>query len=192
MSGKPQRQQRTDAAGGGQANASKGVRAEPAGVAENARRTASTGRVDIERSMPISAENAQRASATGNADARRTQQREAIVGALARGDRALSAQELHERLRAAEAGVGLATVYRNLGRLAEEGEIDAIRRPSGETAYRACASGHHHHLTCRTCGKVVELHDCTLADWSRRIAAEYGFEQVEHQAELTGICTDCH
>lgn len=122
---------------------------------------------------------------------RRTAQRRAIVSALRQADAAISAQELHDRLRAGEAGVGLATVYRNLGRLAEEGEIDAIRRPSGETAYRACGAGHHHHLTCRDCGKVVELHDCTLADWSRRIAAEHGFSHVEHQAELTGLCDRC-
>lgn len=110
---------------------------------------------------------------------------------LSEVDRALSAQELHELLRAADAGVGLATVYRNLARLSEEGVVDAMRRSSGETAYRACGSGHHHHLTCRMCGKVVELHDCTLAEWSRRIGAEHGFNQVEHLAELTGVCANC-
>lgn len=118
---------------------------------------------------------------------RRTEQRRAIVDRLSRSDRALTAQELHEKLN----DVGLATVYRNLGRLAEEGEIDAIRRPNGETAYRACGSGHHHHLTCRECGRVVEIHDCTLSDWSRKIASEHGFEQVEHQAELFGVCAEC-
>ncbi|MBI4898067.1 MAG: transcriptional repressor [Actinobacteria bacterium] len=135
--------------------------------------------------------SAEHAEPGGASETRRTQQRQAIFHELAHGDRALSAQELHERLRAADAGVGLATVYRNLGRLAEEGAIDAIRRPSGETAYRACGAGHHHHLTCRRCGAVVELHDCTIADWSRRIAAEHGFDQVEHQAELSGICANC-
>ncbi|MBI5310192.1 MAG: transcriptional repressor [Actinobacteria bacterium] len=122
---------------------------------------------------------------------RRTEQRRAILAALGSADRAFSAQELHERLRATEHGVGLATVYRNLGRMAEEGAIDAILRPSGETAYRACGHGHHHHLICRECGRVVELHDCGLSDWSRRIAAEHGFSEVEHQAELTGLCADC-
>lgn len=124
-------------------------------------------------------------------EVRHTQQRRAIIDALRAGDRAFSAQELHEQLRAAESGVGLATVYRNLGRLAEEGEIDAILRAGGETAYRACGTGHHHHLTCRSCGAVVEIHDCTLADWSHRIAAEHDFKQVEHQVELTGVCERC-
>ncbi|MFY9265397.1 MAG: transcriptional repressor [Solirubrobacterales bacterium] len=122
---------------------------------------------------------------------RRTEQRRAIIDALGASDRALSAQQLHQQLRTADSRVGLATVYRNLGRLAQAGEIDAIRRPNGETAYRACRAGHHHHLTCRDCGKVVELHDCSLADWSRKIAGEHGFQRVEHQAELLGTCAKC-
>jgi Fur family ferric uptake transcriptional regulator len=118
---------------------------------------------------------------------RRTGQRDAIVAALGAASAAMTAQELHDRLD----NVGLATVYRNLGRLAEDGEIDSIRRPNGELAYRACGHGHHHHLICRECGKVVELHDCAIADWSRRIGAEHGFSGIEHQAELLGTCADC-
>ncbi|MFT4050315.1 MAG: transcriptional repressor [Solirubrobacterales bacterium] len=118
---------------------------------------------------------------------RATAQKAAIIDALSGSDQALSAQELHERLEK----VGLATVYRNLTRLAEDGEIDAIRRPTGETAYRACGHGHHHHLICRECGRVVELHDCALDDWGRKIGAQYGFSGVEHQAELTGTCREC-
>lgn len=123
----------------------------------------------------------------GSAARRKTEQRAAIVTALQRSERALTAQELHVNLD----DVGLATVYRNLGRLAEDGEIDAIRRPNGETAYRACGAGHHHHLICRDCGRVVELHDCSLDDWSRKIAEKHGFVSVEHQAELLGTCEQC-
>lgn len=121
------------------------------------------------------------------AQSRATVQKAAIVEALNASDEALSAQELHEKLER----VGLATVYRNLARLAEDGQIDAIRRPSGETAYRACGHGHHHHLICRTCGRVVELHDCSIGEWSRKIGAEYGFSAIEHQAELVGTCREC-
>lgn len=124
---------------------------------------------------------------TAGPQVRTTAQKAAIIAALDAADEALSAQELHDRLEK----VGLATVYRNLSRMAEAGEIDAIMRPSGETAYRACARGHHHHLICRHCGKVVELHDCTLEGWGRSIAEQHGFSAVEHHAELTGTCADC-
>lgn len=127
------------------------------------------------------------AAPTAPTPRRQTQQRTAIVAALSEHGEALSAQELHALVE----GVGLATVYRNLGRLADDGEIDVIRRPGGELAYRACSTGHHHHLVCRDCGRVVEIHDCTIGDWAAKLARRHGFTAVEHQAELVGTCATC-
>jgi Fur family ferric uptake transcriptional regulator len=118
---------------------------------------------------------------------RRTEQREAIVHALRRQDRAVTAQELHAELD----GVGLATVYRNLQRLTDEGTADTLRRDSGELAFLACDGGHHHHLSCRVCGRVERVQDCRLDDWARSVAAQHGFAEVEHHAELIGVCAAC-
>jgi Fur family ferric uptake transcriptional regulator len=118
---------------------------------------------------------------------RRTEQREAIVGALRASRRAVTAQELHGEL----PGVGLATVYRNLQRLADEGVADTLRRENGEQAFLLCDRGHHHHLTCRECGRVERIADCRLDDWARRVATAHGFAQVEHRAELVGVCAAC-
>src|SRR5918992_5437793 len=98
---------------------------------------------------------------------RRTEQREAILDALRGSDRAVTAQELHGELE----GVGLATVYRNLQRLADEGVADTLRRENGELAFLLCGGGHHHHLTCRVCGKVEEVRDCRLDEWAARVAS---------------------
>jgi Fur family ferric uptake transcriptional regulator len=118
---------------------------------------------------------------------RRTDQRDAIVEALRGSDRAVTAQELHGQL----AGVGLATVYRNLQRLADSGDADTLRRDNGEVAFLICGGGHHHHLTCRECGRVEQIRDCRLDDWARGVAADHGFSQVEHRAELVGLCAGC-
>jgi Fur family transcriptional regulator, ferric uptake regulator len=118
---------------------------------------------------------------------RRTEQREAIVDALRTSDRAVTAQELHGQLE----GVGLATVYRNLQRLADAGDADTLRRDNGELAFLLCGGGHHHHLSCRECGRVERVRDCRLDDWAREVAAGHGFSDVEHHAELVGLCADC-
>ena len=118
---------------------------------------------------------------------RRTEQREAILDALSVSDRAVTAQELHARLE----GVGLATVYRNLQRLADSGDADTLRRDNGEVAFLICGAGHHHHLTCRECGRVEQVRDCRLDEWAREVAAGHGFSQVEHRAELVGVCARC-
>ena len=118
---------------------------------------------------------------------RRTEQREAILDALAASERAVTAQELHGQLE----GVGLATVYRNLQRLADSGDADTLRRDNGEVAFLICESGHHHHLTCRVCGRVEQVRDCRLDDWASEVAAGHGFSDVEHRAELVGVCAAC-
>jgi Fur family ferric uptake transcriptional regulator len=118
---------------------------------------------------------------------RTTEQRRAIMVALRDADTAVTAQELHARLE----GVGLATVYRNLQRLADEGQADTLRRESGEVAFLICEGGHHHHLTCRSCGRVEQVRDCRLGDWARTVAELHGFSEVEHRAELVGTCSDC-
>lgn len=64
----------------------------------------------------------------------------------------LTAQQVHDQLRNRGDQVGLATVYRNLQTMAEDGELDAIRAEDGEMTYRRCSSAHHHHLVCRNCG----------------------------------------
>ena len=118
---------------------------------------------------------------------RRTEQRQAILDALRGAERAVTAQELHGELR----GVGLATVYRNLQRLADDGVADTLRRENGEQAFLLCGTGHHHHLTCRVCGRVERVRDCRLDDWARAAAAEHGFADVQHRAELVGVCAGC-
>lgn len=118
---------------------------------------------------------------------RRTEQRNAIVAALRDCETAVTAQELHGRLE----GVGLATVYRNLQRLADEGEADTLRRDNGEQAFLLCGGGHHHHLTCRSCGRVEQVRDCELDAWAKSVARRHGFTNVEHRAELVGVCWRC-
>ena len=109
------------------------------------------------------------------------------MDALRASERAVTAQELHGELE----GVGLATVYRNLQRLADAGDADTLRRDNGEIAFLLCGGGHHHHLTCRSCGRVERVRDCRLDDWASEVAAGHGFSDVEHRAELVGVCAGC-
>jgi Fur family ferric uptake transcriptional regulator len=88
--------------------------------------------------------------------------------------------------------VGLTTVYRHLQVLSEDGRVDAIRDTSGETLYRRCRTdAHHHHLTCRNCGRSVEVEGRAVELWAEQVAAEAGFTDVGHTVELFGLCPDC-
>ncbi len=122
---------------------------------------------------------------------RTTRQRVAVAGLLADSGEFRSAQDLHAALRASGASVGLATVYRNLGLMAELGEVDTLVREDGETLYRRCSDMHHHHLVCRQCGRTVEIAGPAVERWANAMAAEHGFSEVSHQLELFGLCGGC-
>lgn len=122
---------------------------------------------------------------------RETRQRSAVSSALDELDEFVSAQELHARLRAQGDSIGLATVYRALQQLSEDGEVDVVRTDEGESVYRRCSSGHHHHLVCRQCRKTVEVDSVAVERWARRIAEENGFADVDHVVEVFGTCSDC-
>lgn len=123
---------------------------------------------------------------------RMTRQRSAVTDALTGLGDFRSAQQLHELLREQGNGVGLATVYRTLQSLAEDGAVDVMRTPDGESVYRKCAQiGHHHHLVCRGCGRTVEIEGPGVEQWADQIGAAQGFSAIQHTVELTGLCAEC-
>ena len=127
----------------------------------------------------------------GGEPRRVTRQRAALATALDTTDEFLSAQELHARLSEGGTRVGLATVYRNLQAMAADGEIDVLRTDDGESVYRACSTGHHHHLVCRDCGRTVEIDGPAVERWAATVSAEHGFTDVTHTVEIFGRCGDC-
>jgi Fur family ferric uptake transcriptional regulator len=123
---------------------------------------------------------------------RGTKQAEALATVLASMPGFTSAQEIYAELRRKGERVGLTTVYRHLQALSEQGALDSIRDDNGETLYRQCQTrAHHHHLTCRTCGRSVEVEGRAVEQWAERVATEAGFTQVGHTVELFGLCPAC-
>jgi Fur family transcriptional regulator, ferric uptake regulator len=123
---------------------------------------------------------------------RGTRQAAALVAALDNLPGFCSAQQIHAELRRRGEHIGLTTVYRHLQVLSEEGSVDSIRDDNGETLYRQCVtSGQHHHLTCRNCGRSVEVEGRAVEQWAEKVAAEAGFTDVGHTFELFGLCPQC-
>jgi Fur family ferric uptake transcriptional regulator len=126
------------------------------------------------------------------APGRATRQRAAVTALLDETADFVSAQQLHDRLRHRGDSVGLTTVYRTLQSMAETGMVDVVRTDEGESVYRRCSSGtHHHHLVCRGCGTAVEVEGPAVEAWAGKVAAEHGFTEVEHTLEIFGTCANC-
>lgn len=121
-----------------------------------------------------------------------TKQRMAVSGALDELTDFVSAQELYRWLHERGQKVSLATVYRILQSMADDGAVDVLRSNDGESVYRQCeAAEHHHHIVCRNCGTAVEIEAPSIEDWTHQVAAQHGFTQPGHTIEIFGLCADC-
>ena len=77
---------------------------------------------------------------------RNTRQRSAIREAIAQADRPLLPQEVLDAAQQAVPGMGLATVYRNLKGLVEEGALQAVNLPGENPRFEVAGHQHHHHF----------------------------------------------
>lgn len=119
---------------------------------------------------------------------RSTRQRAAIRDAIAVAERPLLPQEVLDAAGSASPGLGIATVYRNLKALLDEGEVCAVQLPGENLRYELAGGHHHHHFQCRQCQRVFDVHACP-GDLSR--LAPDGFTVEAHEITLYGRCRDC-
>ena len=96
-------------------------------------------------------------------------------------------------LKARGISMGLATVYRQLENLVDEGEVDAIISPTGEKLFRHCGSdeGHHHHIICKICGASRPIEVEEVEEMAETAAKRYRFSDVSHSLEIFGVCESC-
>lgn len=121
-----------------------------------------------------------------------TRGQRAVLDVLADGTTFLSAQEIHVRLLNGNNRIGLTSVYRALQALTDDAVVDVVRQPSGELAYRRCATPtHHHHLVCDSCGAAVEVATPALERWVAKVAQDNGYTVTSHTLEVSGTCRAC-
>lgn len=119
---------------------------------------------------------------------RSTRQRIAIRRAFEGAGRPLNAQEVLEAAKQYAPTLGIATVYRALRGLTEEGELTMVELPGEPPRYEPASLAHHHHFSCRTCGRLFELTHC-VGDFAGLTPP--GFVTEAHELVLYGRCESC-
>lgn len=125
----------------------------------------------------------------------RTKQQQAVLRCLEeRPEAALSAVEIAEALREGGERVGLATIYRQLDKLAALGLAHKVSTDEG-ALYQYCPHHEDHHdcflLHCTTCGSIVHL-DCShLQGLYQHLEQEHHFRIDSRRTVLTGLCARC-
>jgi len=120
-----------------------------------------------------------------------TPQREVIIETIAHSGCHMSADEVfaevHSRIRA----VNIATVYRTLDFLAEEGLVSRADLGGGHMVYATMRHGPHVHLVCRHCGRVVDADLEAFEPLLRHLQEEHGFRCAPQHFAIRGLCADC-
>lgn len=124
-----------------------------------------------------------------------TKQQQAVLQCLReRAEECLSAGDLSDYLRQEGFSVGLATVYRQLDKLTQQGLAHKVTTEDG-ALYQYCPQAGHPHdcflLRCEGCGRMVHL-DCShLEEVCRHLSAEHHFQIDPRRTVLTGLCQRC-
>ena len=117
-----------------------------------------------------------------------TRQRQAIIHCLEQAGGPMSPQEILILAREKVEGMGIATVYRNLKLLEEEGKVRELVLPGEGARYEKSGLSHHHHFFCRGCYKFFCIEGCPREIISM---VPRGFALEEHEIVLYGRCREC-
>lgn len=127
---------------------------------------------------------------------RLTRARNVILSLLAERHDHPTAEQIAEVLRDRGERIGVATIYQNLNKLAENNVIGRIKGSDGLMHFDA-NTALHHHLICQRCGRIVDAE-------IERLLPAMGLPRCPHtgkplndwslqgvQIELKGLCPSC-
>ncbi len=101
---------------------------------------------------------------------------------------ALTALEIDRRL----PSVGRASVYRTLEQLERLQLVHRVDVGIDSVAFeRNDPGGHHHHMVCERCGKLIPFSDSALERAIEGIGERADFEITAHDVLLRGRCPSC-
>lgn len=106
-------------------------------------------------------------------------------------NRHMSAEDVYKMLIEQGDDVGLATVYRVLTQFEQAGLVLRHHFEGGHSVFELDEQGHHDHLVCLRCNKVVEFVDETIEQRQKAIAEKHKMTLTDHSLYLYGICEKC-
>ena len=122
-----------------------------------------------------------------------TPQREVIISLLiAHQEELLSADTLLSEAKTRNPAINATTIYRNLELLEDFGLLYTQRSHDGANQYKlVCHGGHHHHIICKNCGKMLPIDFCPVDSRLKELLDQQNFVLEEHILELYGHCKEC-
>ena len=122
-----------------------------------------------------------------------TKQRELILKFLYENDGHFTPEDIYMLIKKEypDVNIGIATVYRTLTLLENEGIAGSISFGVQGKKYELGLKKHHDHLICTSCGEIIEFFDETIERQQEKIAEKYHFKMTDHTMKIIGLCEKC-
>ena len=101
-----------------------------------------------------------------------------------------TADEVYEAIVKEHPTISRATVYRNLNRLSETGDIRKIEVPGGPDRFDH-QRHEHYHVKCVKCSRIFDVDMDYIVDLVEKIKDTHGFQFTGHDIIFTGVCPEC-
>ncbi len=128
----------------------------------------------------------------------KTKAREYILDYLKEhSDKRFTARELYDCVKDDIESINRTTIYRNLDRLCELGELIRYKEPNQDAWYYQYSKEHDHcdkhlHAQCSECGKIFHLESEFVDEFEEKMQSIYGLDVNSSQTMIIGKCTDCN
>jgi len=122
---------------------------------------------------------------------RLTPQRMMVLSAIENSDNHISAEEIYAQVIANYPHVNISTVYRTLELLKRLGLVTETDLGGGRVRYHPVDKGHHHHLVCQECGRIIDLDESVLSSVKSMLLREYKFSADLRHLAIFGHCANC-
>ena len=122
---------------------------------------------------------------------RLTPQRMLVIEALHSADKHISAEEIYEQLHSRYPYSNISTVYRTLELLKKLDLVTETNFGEGRVRYHVAEKGHHHHLICRSCGRIIDLEELVLHPLKDTLFQKYDFDADLRHLAISGECSRC-
>ena len=120
-----------------------------------------------------------------------TPQREMIIQAIAHTSSHMTAEAIFAEVQTRTQALNLATVYRTLDMLVDEGLATGINLGEGKIVYATVKHGPHIHLVCRGCGHVLAADPQLLSPLGDQLQNKHNFFPDLNHISIFGLCAYC-
>ncbi|MCA9883382.1 MAG: transcriptional repressor [Anaerolineae bacterium] len=121
-----------------------------------------------------------------------THARLTVLNVLKQSGGHVTSTDVIDAVAEADNSIGRASVFRTLDLFTRLGIVrPTIIDSSAAPSYVFLEGGHHHHIICNGCNRVIEFDDCGLEKLSQQLEERYNVAITGHMLEFYGLCDHC-